>query len=137
MNKYLDQAGLAYFYGKLPYLTKSQINSLITTALSGISVGLTPTVVAELPTTGESDKLYLVPNGTSGTTDTYDEYIWVTNKYEKVGNTSIDLSNYVTTSTLNTELAEKVNTADLVAIRSEEHTSELQSPDHLVCRLLL
>src|SRR5258708_19348912 len=28
---------------------------------------------------------------------------------------------------------------DLVefAVRSEEHTSELQSPDHLVCRLLL
>src|SRR5947208_5880594 len=25
----------------------------------------------------------------------------------------------------------------LVARRSEEHTSELQSPDHLVCRLLL
>src|SRR5258708_17399984 len=25
----------------------------------------------------------------------------------------------------------------LVAMRSEEHTSELQSPDHLVCRLLL
>src|SRR5207244_12239822 len=25
---------------------------------------------------------------------------------------------------------------DLVQTRSEEHTSELQSPDHLVCRLL-
>src|SRR5258708_25860500 len=25
----------------------------------------------------------------------------------------------------------------VVRIRSEEHTSELQSPDHLVCRLLL
>src|SRR5438552_12565021 len=25
----------------------------------------------------------------------------------------------------------------LLAARSEEHTSELQSPDHLVCRLLL
>src|SRR5258708_21280323 len=25
----------------------------------------------------------------------------------------------------------------LAAVRSEEHTSELQSPDHLVCRLLL
>src|SRR5258708_29196244 len=24
-----------------------------------------------------------------------------------------------------------------LAVRSEEHTSELQSPDHLVCRLLL
>src|SRR5258708_27479322 len=27
--------------------------------------------------------------------------------------------------------------ADHAALRSEEHTSELQSPDHLVCRLLL
>src|SRR5258708_18720873 len=26
---------------------------------------------------------------------------------------------------------------DLLPVRSEEHTSELQSPDHLVCRLLL
>src|SRR5258708_31701741 len=26
---------------------------------------------------------------------------------------------------------------ELVRMRSEEHTSELQSPDHLVCRLLL
>src|SRR5258708_23768920 len=26
---------------------------------------------------------------------------------------------------------------DEISIRSEEHTSELQSPDHLVCRLLL
>src|SRR5438552_5244779 len=30
----------------------------------------------------------------------------------------------------------KVRRADVV-VRSEEHTSELQSPDHLVCRLLL
>src|SRR5258708_31310280 len=27
--------------------------------------------------------------------------------------------------------------ADRMGTRSEEHTSELQSPDHLVCRLLL
>src|SRR5258708_27049930 len=27
--------------------------------------------------------------------------------------------------------------SSFVALRSEEHTSELQSPDHLVCRLLL
>src|SRR5258708_33338425 len=27
--------------------------------------------------------------------------------------------------------------ADIEPVRSEEHTSELQSPDHLVCRLLL
>src|SRR5258708_31425650 len=30
-----------------------------------------------------------------------------------------------------------VRGADIDSKRSEEHTSELQSPDHLVCRLLL
>src|SRR5207244_9128926 len=30
-----------------------------------------------------------------------------------------------------------VTTPSTVLLRSEEHTSELQSPDHLVCRLLL
>src|SRR5258708_29561075 len=29
------------------------------------------------------------------------------------------------------------STTTLLTFRSEEHTSELQSPDHLVCRLLL
>src|SRR5258708_31774588 len=40
----------------------------------------------------------------------------------------LDMSNYSWIQGL-----EEVNLAD----RSEEHTSELQSPDHLVCRLLL
>src|SRR5258708_29945639 len=31
----------------------------------------------------------------------------------------------------------KVEPPQLEMMRSEEHTSELQSPDHLVCRLLL
>src|SRR5258708_23903853 len=39
----------------------------------------------------------------------------------------------VTTSPLHRGLP----TDRLVVTRSEEHTSELQSPDHLVCRLLL
>src|SRR5258708_24531419 len=33
------------------------------------------------------------------------------------------------------DLANLINEAALLAARSEEHTSELQSPDHLVCRL--
>src|SRR5947208_8665145 len=34
-------------------------------------------------------------------------------------------------------LAEVVLAGRFQVLRSEEHTSELQSPDHLVCRLLL
>src|SRR5947208_5021893 len=38
----------------------------------------------------------------------------------------------------NRDLVEVVREiADATEARSEEHTSELQSPDHLVCRLLL
>src|SRR5258708_14491317 len=33
--------------------------------------------------------------------------------------------------------AAEVRTVGTNGLRSEEHTSELQSPDHLVCRLLL
>src|SRR5258708_5697019 len=32
---------------------------------------------------------------------------------------------------------DSITQAQMIAARSEEHTSELQSPDHLVCRLLL
>src|SRR5207244_13539714 len=36
-----------------------------------------------------------------------------------------------------TSLRESSHSKDGFPFRSEEHTSELQSPDHLVCRLLL
>src|SRR5258708_20826855 len=36
-----------------------------------------------------------------------------------------------------TGLIDEVHSGSSVPPRSEEHTSELQSPDHLVCRLLL
>src|SRR5258708_27027410 len=36
-----------------------------------------------------------------------------------------------------TGLAVSMQSTALPVLRSEEHTSELQSPDHLVCRLLL
>src|SRR5258708_30694182 len=35
------------------------------------------------------------------------------------------------------EEVEILSRIPVIAVRSEEHTSELQSPDHLVCRLLL
>src|SRR5438552_6074910 len=40
---------------------------------------------------------------------------------------------------LPTSVTPRCDTASITALmtRSEEHTSELQSPDHLVCRLLL
>ena len=50
-------------------------------------------VVGELPTSGEAGVVYLVAHS-HGERDIYDEYIWVTDKFEKIGNTDINLSQY-------------------------------------------
>lgn len=71
-------------------------------AIGGIT-GVEFKVVEKLPTTGEAGVIYLVAH-THGTQDIYDEYIWVTDKFEKIGNTDIDLSGYVTTQALSDEI---------------------------------
>ena len=52
-------------------------------------------VVQTLPTTGESNIIYLVPKSTAQTNNYYDEYIYTNNAWEKIGDTEIDLTNYV------------------------------------------
>lgn len=71
-------------------------------AIGGIT-GVEFRVVEALPTTGEAGVIYLVAH-THVTQDIYDEYIWVTDKFEKIGNTDIDLSGYVTTQALSDEI---------------------------------
>ena len=71
-------------------------------AIGGIT-GVEFRVVEALPETGEAGVIYLMAHS-HGTQDIYDEYIWVTDKFEKIGNTDIDLSGYVTTEALSDEI---------------------------------
>ena len=71
-------------------------------AISGITE-FEFSVVNELPQTGEKGIIYLVAHA-HGTGDIYDEYIWVTDKFEKIGNTDIELSSYVTDDELTAEI---------------------------------
>lgn len=60
----------------------------------GAITGIDFQIVTTLPATGTKGIIYLVSNsGSSG--NSYDEYIWVSNAFEKIGTTDIDLSNYV------------------------------------------
>jgi hypothetical protein len=52
-----------------------------------------------LPATGVTHTIYFVPKAGS-TNDVYDEYLYINNAWEMIGNTQVDLSNYVTTTTL-------------------------------------
>lgn len=60
--------------------------------------------VDKLPTTGEKNKIYLVPadNGT------FDEYYWINDKWELLGNVALDLSDYPTIEQMNTAINEAI-----------------------------
>lgn len=92
---------LVNYYKKSETYTQEQVNNLIG-ALKTIEIK----VVASLPATGESNVIYLVAHS-HGAGDVYDEYVWVADesKYEKIGNTDIDLSDYSTTAEMNTAIA--------------------------------
>ena len=54
-------------------------------------------IVETLPETGSSDTLYFVPKEDAETSDIYDEYAWVNNAWERLGEKqiAIDLTDYV------------------------------------------
>lgn len=72
------------------------VTSAIATAIGGVS-GIRFEIVEELPATGEQGVFYLIDNS-SGTGNSYDEYIWINNSWEKIGTTNVDLSSYVKTT---------------------------------------
>jgi hypothetical protein len=81
--------------------SKSVINKFIdidgqTKTFEQISMDLFEPV-DELPEVGEKNKIYLVPakNGT------FDEYYWTGEKWEVMGNVSIDLADYPTFEQMN------------------------------------
>lgn len=71
------------------YATKADVSAIPKFAIE---------VVAELPTENISKTtVYLVNHG-HGDRDIYDEWIYVNNTWEKIGNTDVDLSGYLTSA---------------------------------------
>lgn len=76
--------------------TTAFVSGAIATAVGGIT-GISYEVVQSLPATGAAGVIYLVAHS-HGTGDAYDEYIYTGGSFEKLGNTDIDLTNYMQTS---------------------------------------
>lgn len=100
---------LSNYYTKSETYTKTEVQQLIASLPE-----FTVEVVEELPATGEAMVLYLVPKDGEDP-DVYNEYVWVEddNDFELIGNTAVDLSDYVTTSTLTTTLTDYVTSTTL------------------------
>ena len=89
---------LVNYYTTAQTYNKQQVRELI-----GAINTLTISVVASLPTSDiSSTTIYFV--GPAAGTNTYDEYVYVNNSWVKIGDTQIDLTQYVTSASLTTAL---------------------------------
>ena len=76
------------------YQTATQVNAAITTALQNFQT-INYEIVTTLPTTGKIGTIYLIAKSGKDK-DVYNEYIYINNKFELIGTTAADLSNYWT-----------------------------------------
>ena len=76
------------------YQTTAQVQQAINSALSGIS-GIEFSIVEQLPATGAAGTIYLVSKAVTATGNIYTEWIYVNNKWETLGDTTVDLSDYL------------------------------------------
>lgn len=87
------------------YVKKDAMNTAIANAVAG-APHLKRVVLAKwstLPSTGEANTIYMLPDLTESNNE-YTEYFWVNGKFEKLGGSKTDLSNYPTKSEMNSAI---------------------------------
>jgi hypothetical protein len=123
---------LTNYYTKTNTYTKTEVNDLI----NGITT-MNVAVVQTLPTSGISaTTIYLVPKSTSQTNNAYDEYLYVNNKWEKIGDTTIDLSNYALKSEIPTVTNDLTDTLKAHYDSAYEHSQLAHAPSNAQANVL-
>jgi hypothetical protein len=116
---------LVNYYLKTETYTKAEVEALIG-AINQFHYEIYASTSAV--TSPASNVLYLIGPTGSGA-DKYEEYVYTNSAFVKIGDTSIDLSGYVTTQALNTALADKV---DKVAGATNGNFAGLDSNGNLI-----
>ena len=111
---------LTNYYLSSNTYTKTEVNELI-----GQISGLKIEVVQTLPVSDiKTDTIYLLPKQTAGTNNVYDEYLYINNSWELIGDTEIDLSGYQTkidsTHKLSSDLVDDTGNTNLFVTSSEK-----------------
>ena len=90
------------------------VYDFVTAAIANLKTFSTE-IVETLPTTGESNILYLVAKTTAESGNVYDEYLYINGAFELIGTTAIDLSGYAQSNEMhaltNTEIAAIITAA--------------------------
>lgn len=113
---------LVNYYKKSETFTKQEVNDLIS-AITTMDIRVVQTLpIQDISTT----TIYLVPKTTAETNDAYDEYIYVSNAWEHIGSTDIDLSGYQTkidsSHKLSSDLVDDTNQTNKFVTSSEKQT---------------
>lgn len=106
------------------YALSENVTQEIAQAVSGIQ-GFEAQVVSSLPGTGQAGILYLVSNSGTGQ-NVYDEYLWITNKYEKLGTREIDLSGYALKTEIPTAVSELTNDSGYLTAVPDEYVTDTE-----------
>ena len=109
---------LANYYTKTDTYSKSEVNDLIAAKVN-------MTVVQELPLTGNATTIYLVPKTSSSAGNVYDEYIWVNNAWELIGNTSggsgtVDITQTASAISINGTALQSANSSQIGLMTSTQ-----------------
>lgn len=108
-------------YTKSQTYSQTEVNNKINQAIAST---FSAAVVTELPATtaAKENVIYLIKHSHTGDTglntageDSYDEYIYIKadSKFERIGNTDIDLSAYAKTADVDTKLSDYAKTSTL------------------------
>ena len=93
---------LTNYYLKSETYTKSEVQQLLSTISS-----LKLEVVTNLPTTNiSSNTIYLKPLDSTKENNIYEEYIYINSKWETIGTTAVDLTNYALKEDIPTKISE-------------------------------
>lgn len=92
------------------YPTDYAVQQTVNSAISGVTQ-FDYKIVETLPATGVKGTIYLVPNS-KGTQDVYDEYLYITSGWEKIGTTKIDLTDYATIDYVDGKISDDIGTHD-------------------------
>ena len=96
------------------FKTESEIQSLINN-----STKLKKEVVTSLPSSGKEDVIYLLKNK-NDTNNYYTEYMWIGGKWEIIGDTKVDLTDYAKKSEIKSSLSEMTSDSTHRTVTDDE-----------------
>ena len=80
-------------------------------------------IVTGLPVVGKDNIIYMVKKEGATGEDIYDEYMWVGTRYEHIGSTATDLTNYYKKGEVDSLLEGKVSTRNGFDLSSNDYTT--------------